>query len=360
MVRAGKENAMDLVRMGIIGAGRIADLNILGYLDHPRCHVAAVCDINADLARRRMAEWGAERYYTDYHQLLADPEIDAVEILSPHRLHHPMVIAAARAGKHVSVQKPMCVSLKEAREMTEACREAGVKFKLFENFVFYPPYRKAKELMEAGEIGEPLSITMKLGSAIGGWWVPLKTWLWRIDYHECGGGPAVYDDGFHKLSLARFYFGEIESVKAWVDFSMGVIDMPAVLSWRYRDSERIGVWEVNASPGMLGQGKYYTADERVEIMGEDGYLWITRCTGRLTEIPPLVLYKHGQSRVFDDMRDDWGDSFHDSGWNFIDSILADCDPFLTGEDGLALMRFWLAIERSYQEGREVRLMEVEE
>lgn len=349
---------MDKVRLGVIGGGRISDLNILGYLDHPRCEVAAVCDLDPKVARTRMQEWGADRWCTDYKELLSDPDIDAVEILSPHRLHHPMVVAAARAGKHVSVQKPMCIDLKEAEEMTRACREAGVKFKLFENFVFYPPYRKAKELMDAGEIGEPLSINIKLGSAVGGWWVPLKTWLWRIDYEECGGGPAVYDDGFHKMSIARWLLGDIVSVKAWIDFTMGMIDMPAMITWRYRDSDRLGVWEVNASPGMLGQGKYYTADERVEIMGDRGYLWITRCTARVSEIPPLYLYRDGESRVFDDMRDDWGDSFHDSGWNFIDSILEDRDPFLTGEDGQELMKFWLAIEKSYREGREVALEEV--
>ena len=94
---------MDRVRLGVIGGGRISDLNILGYLGHPRCEVVHVCDIDEDLARRRMMEWGASRWTSDYKELLADPEVNAVEILSPHRLHHPMVIEAARAGKHVSV-----------------------------------------------------------------------------------------------------------------------------------------------------------------------------------------------------------------------------------------------------------------
>ncbi len=349
---------MDQVRLGVIGGGRISDLNILGYLAHPQCKVVSVCDLNRDVAEQRMKEWGADRLVTDYQQLLADPEIDAVEILAPHRLHHPMVIAAAAAGKHVSVQKPMCVSLQEADHMIAACREAGVKLKVFENFVFYPPYVKAKQLIDEGAIGDPLSISIKLGGGLGGWWVPLKTWLWRLDYDECGGGPAVYDDGFHKLSISRYFFGEVESVKAWVDFTMGVIDMPAFISWRHRDRSRLGTWEVNNSPGMLSRGKYYTADERVEIMGTEGYIWVTRCTAQITEIPPLYLYRDGETRTFDDMRDDWGDSFHDSGWDFIDAILEDRDPFLTGEDGRALMQFWLAIERSFKEGREVRLEEV--
>ncbi len=349
---------MDVVRLGVIGGGRIADLNILGYLAHPGCEVVAVCDINPETAARRAKEWGARRHCGDYRDLLADPDIDAVEILSPHRCHHPMVIDAARAGKHVSVQKPMCVTLGEADEMISACRDAGVKFKVFENFVFYPPYCKAKELIEAGEIGDPLSIDIKLGNGVGGWRVPLKTWMWRLDYDECGGGAVIYDDGYHKLSIARYFMGDVVSVKAWIDMTFGVIDMPAIITWRHSTDNRLGVWEVNSSPGMLVNGKYYTADERVEILGTKGYIWVTRCTSRLMEIPPLILHRDGESRVFDDMRDDWADSFHDSGWDFVDCILNDRAPVLTGEDGRELMRFWLAIERSNREGREVGLSEV--
>jgi predicted dehydrogenase len=349
---------MDEVRLGIIGGGRVADLNILGYLDHPRCRVVAVCDLSEKVAHRRKEEWGADWYCTDYRELLASPEIDAVEILTPPRFHAPMVIEAARNRKHVSVQKPMCISLREADEMIQASRETGVKLKVFENAVFYPPYVKAKELIEAGAIGEPLSVNFKVGSGQGGWPVPLKTYLWNLDYKESGGGIQVYDDGFHRLSLARYLFGEIESTKAWIEFSLGVIDAPAMVTWSYRDSPVLGVWEINIAPAMLVKSKYYPADERVEILGTDGYIWVTRCTAQIMEVPPLILYRDGQSRAYDDMRDDWGDSFHDSGGHFIDCILEDRDPFLTGADGRALMQFWLAIERSYREGREVRLAEV--
>ncbi len=350
---------MEKVRLGIIGCGRISDLNVLGYLDHPCCRIMAVCDTDGDLSRSRKAQWSAEHCCTDYREIIESPDIDAVEILTPHRLHHQLVLEAARAGKHVSVQKPMSITLHEADEMIAACREAGVKLKVFENFVFYPPYRKAKEIMEDGGIGEPLSINLKLGNGIGGWWVPLKTWLWRLNREECGGGPAVYDDGYHKLSISRFFLGDIDSVKAWIDYTFGVIDMPSLISWRYKAGPRLGVWDINSSPGMLSQGRYYTADERVEITGTEGYLWITRCTSRLLEIPPLYHYRDGKSVAYDDMRDDWADSFHDSGWDFIDSILEDRDPVLTGEDGRFLMQFWLAIDRSCEEGREVRLEEIE-
>jgi predicted dehydrogenase len=76
------------------------------------------------------------------------------------------------------------------------------------------------------------------------------------------------------------------------------------------------------------------------------------------EIPPLLIYRNGQTSAIDDIRDDWGDSFHDSGWDFIDSILQNRTPILSGEEGRALMQFWLAIKRSYEEGREICLAEI--
>jgi len=341
----------------VIGGGKFGEMHLRAFTQMQRdgqAVLVALCDINEELAKKRKDQWGARRHCTDYLQILQADDIDAVEILSPHKLHHSMVIKAARAGKHVSVQKPMCISIPEGREMIQACKQAGVLFKIFENFVFYPPYRRAKELLEEGEIGEPLSINIKLGNGVGGWWVPLKTWLWRINWDECGGGPAIYDDGYHKMSIARFFLGDIESVKAWVDFIFGVIDSPALITWRHKQENRLGVWETNMSPHMQVNGRYYTADERVELVGTKGMIWVTRCTSRLMEIPPLIIYKDGRSTAFDDMRDDWADSFYDSGRDFIDCILEGRTPTLTGEDGLALMQFWKAIYNSYEKGIEVR------
>ncbi len=117
--------------------------------------------------------------YTDYGKLLADPEIDLVELLVPHHLHAPMTIAACRAGKHVSVQKPMALTVQEADAMIEAAQWAEVVLCVHENFVFYPPAVRAKEMIEAGEIGEPQMIRMHVstGTRQTSWKVPLSAWL---------------------------------------------------------------------------------------------------------------------------------------------------------------------------------------
>src|SRR3990170_5906953 len=138
---------MSGVRVGLVGRGRIADLHILGYRDNPRAKVVAVCDAVAETAERRAREWGVERWCTDYREMLADPALDALELLTPHHLHAEMTVAALEAGKHVSVQKPMALNLAEADAMIEAAERSGRSLRVFENYRFYPPYVRAKELL---------------------------------------------------------------------------------------------------------------------------------------------------------------------------------------------------------------------
>src|SRR3990172_3425786 len=113
------------LRVALVGCGRIADLQRLGYLDHPHAELAAVCDRDEARARRRAAEWGVPKVYTDLDRLLADPELDAVEILTPHHLHAEHAVAALEAGKHVSLQKPPTRTLEEIERGSAAPRRPG-------------------------------------------------------------------------------------------------------------------------------------------------------------------------------------------------------------------------------------------
>src|SRR6185295_2541755 len=134
---------MDRVRLGIIGTGNIAPLNVAGYLAHDRCDVVAVCDPRREKAARMAELWGVPKVYDSLDSILADDEIDAVEILTPTFMHRDHVIAAARAGKHISVQKPIANSVADAREMIAAVEAAGVIFRVSECALHYPPLMKA-------------------------------------------------------------------------------------------------------------------------------------------------------------------------------------------------------------------------
>ncbi len=182
----------------LVGCGRIATLNALGYKDNPDGRLYAVCDVDRARAEAFAKEYGAEKIYTDYQEVLRDPNIHAVDLLVPHHLHCRMVIDACAAKKHVSVQKPMALTVEECDRMIAAAREHGVKLKVFENFVFYPPYVKAKQLIDEGVIGEPITMRYKMnaGRQDLGWAVDPKTWGWRMAESTCGGGPVmVYRDG---------------------------------------------------------------------------------------------------------------------------------------------------------------------
>ncbi len=346
---------MEKLNIGIIGGGRISDMHAPGYARSSDARIFAVCDVRRETAERRAAEWGAERAYSDYHELLADPDIHAVEIIVPHHLHRNICVDACRAGKHVSVQKPMALSVSECNDMISAAREAGVKLKVFENFVFYPPYVKAKQLIDDGAIGEPLSIRIKLGGAgKGGWKVPFSAWLWRLNEETCGGGPNIFDDGYHKFSIAIYLLGAIERVNAWIDRSFGIIDAPAMVSWDYKDRRRIGYIDSTASPFMTCKSKYYSVDERVEIIGTEGVIHVARCTSTLLDEAPLFLYRNGRTEYFEDVRSDWLDSFIDSTHHFIAALRDDTDPMLTGERGREVLQFALAALRSAESGHTVR------
>ena len=112
----------------------------------------------------------------------------------------------------------MALTVAQADEMVEATRQAGVIFKVYENFIFYPPVQRAKALIDDGEIGDLLTIRIKSNSGISPneWDVPASALDWRYDPEECGGGPLVFDDGHHKFALGWHFMGMAEQVHAWI------------------------------------------------------------------------------------------------------------------------------------------------
>ncbi len=355
---------MTKLRVAFIGAGRIADLHALGYRDSADAKLYAVCDADAEVAARRAQEWGAKRHCTDYRELLADPKVDALEVLTPHHLHEEMSVAALAAGKHVSLQKPMARTLAEADAIAAAAAASDRVFRVFENYRYYPPYVRAKELLEQGAVGEPISLRMKVigGHPRYGWQVPVSSWAWRMDEGLSGGGPAMFDHGYHMFSLAMYFLGAVEEVFAWIEkteIALGVqIDSPAVVMWRHAQPRRFGTWETIDSVDMMVRSHYYSNDEWVEITGSRGLIWVNRCTGRMLEQPPLVVYRDGETRAVHDIETDWAASFVAGTLDFLKAVREGGRPQLTAEDGREVLRFALAAQRSAREGRPVRLAEM--
>lgn len=397
---------MERLRVGFIGVGGIARLHALGYQDNPQAELYALCDVDEGLLHQRAKEWGAPKAYPDYRALLADPHVDAVEVITPHHLHAPMGIAALEAGKHVSMQKPMAVTVAECDALIAAAQRSGKRFRVFENFRYYPPLVRAKELLDAGAIGEPLSIRLKVvqGSMGEGWQVPYSRWAWRFDPIQSGGGRVIFDYGYHLFSVAMWLLGAVEKVYAWITYRpirtelarrkvplvKGVdhvvrtgrdaadtreavvppgaeevpvpeewmLDSPAVAIWKYRNAEKYGSFEAITSYDILVRSKYTPEDEWVELTGSRGFIWVNGCTSMLLDRPPVVMHRDGVTTEFSDMDSDWAASFIAGVHDFTDAIIRDRQPPLTGAEGKVVLQFCRAVQLSAKEGREVRLEEI--
>lgn len=357
---------MDKINVCIVGCGRISTLNVQGYLENEDANVYAVCDVNARIAKDMAKKWGVDKVYTKYSDVLKDENIHAIELLTPHHLHCEMAIQAFKAGKHVSVQKPMAMNLDECDRMIDAAKKAGVVFKVCENYVHYPAFNKAKELLDAGEIGTPLSIRVKthIGNPNCGWSIRNRTQLWRMNEKTCGGGPLVFDDGFHKFSVAMYLMGDVDEVHSWIDKTPVVggifhVDAPAIISWKHKKQRCFGSMEIVYSDKMTMETDYYPCDDRVEISGTKGVIWVTRCTAKMLDLAPVILFKDKKITEFTDMDTDWAVSFKRSSHNFINAIKGTEEVNLSGERAREIMRFVLASMESSKINRSLTLDEYE-
>ncbi len=360
---------MTPIRVALVGCGRIATLHQMGYRQREDARIIAVCDTKKSRAQKAAQEWGVEKIYTDYNLLLQDPAIDLVELLVPHSLHESMTVQACKAGKHVSVQKPMAMNAAEADRMIAAAQQAGVVLRIYENFVFYPPYVRAKQMVEAGEIGEPQMIRIHVGTGKSQtqWKVPLDAWLWRFKDEKDSGGVLVYDHGYHLFSLAYYLMGPVARVYAWIDRSavdrftprrIAEVDAPATIMFQFKSPRRYGLLDFTHTPNMVMDSIYYSDDDRVEVIGEKGIIFINRCTARTVDLPELMLFKDGETRAIPVDRVEWHDSFIDCTRHLIDVLKNGGEPRLDGKTGKEVLQFTLAAQHSAHQGREVRPDEV--
>jgi predicted dehydrogenase len=187
------------VRWGILGCARISRRRLIPALRASRRGLLwAIASRDEATARAWAAEFGAVRSYGSYREVLADPEVDAVYIPLPNELHHPWVIAAADAGKHVLCEKPLARTGAEAREMVVHCRARRVA--LMEAFMWrhQPRTTEVRRLVAHGVVGELRLIRSSFSFPIG----PDD---WRLD--PVRGGGALWDVGCYGVNAARLFAG---------------------------------------------------------------------------------------------------------------------------------------------------------
>jgi predicted dehydrogenase len=349
---------MKKIRVGFAGLGRIADVHFPGYRDIPDAELCAVCDVDEATMLRRKKEWNVEKGFVRFEDMLRDPDIDAVEILTPTMLHEEMAVQALEAGKHVAVQKPMANTLKGADRMIAAANRAGRVLKVSDNYMFYPPIMRAKAMIRDGAIGKPTNIRIKLISGSGGWQVPPAAWEWRVRESREGRGLQTFDHGHHLWATAWFLLGEVERVAAWIDSIDGVVDSPAVIMWKYRDAVCYGMCEYCHEAELPIPSKYYANDEWIEVTGTRGIIVINRCTGAVKSGPSISFFD-GVWHDINMPEDDWIEGFKGSTRNFIGAILDREEQLLSAEEGRKILKFSIAVQKSNRLHREVYLDELD-
>jgi predicted dehydrogenase len=259
------------------------------------------------------------------------------------------------------MQKPFANTLAEADDMLAARDESGRYLRVMENFVHYAPLRELKRVVESGEIGDPAGFHMKMvATGVGGWEVPWSSYEWQFAQALHGRGILVFDDGWHKFSVAQWLFGPVAEVMAWIGRTEVVperivVDAPSTIMWTHTNGVR-GVFDITFAPDMYMKSDYYTNDERFEVTGREGFARVNRCTSLGLQQPALEIYRNGELRTYHALDDDWGSSFDTQSREFYRFLVHGGDEALwNGEQARGVLAFNLAAYDSAENNAPVRL-----
>ena len=254
---------MKKIRWGVIGAGGIADRRTIpGMMEAANAELVAVMEINMDLAEKCRAKWNCKRAYDNEAALLADPEIDAVYIASPVFLHAKQAMAAADAGKHILIEKPLAMTADEGQKVVDYCKAKGVKLAVGLMMRFGAYVQAMKKAIADGKIGKPVSAYAQFTC-----WYPDMPGNWRQSKKN-GGGGAMMDMGVHCIDLLQYILGSnAKQVAAFHD----------TLSFQYEveDSSTVLLRMENGAQCVV-QSNFNIPDDaakwRIEIFGDQGRL----------------------------------------------------------------------------------------
>jgi predicted dehydrogenase len=209
--RGWREMAREKIRVGIVGAGRIADfVHVPSLLLWPdACEVVAVASRTEEKARAFADRWGIPRVHPDWSSLLADRDVDAVVVCPPSGLTYTVAKAAIAAGKHLLCEKPLGLNFSEARELQTAAERSGRIHMVAFTFRFVPGLRYLKRLVSEGHFGAIRHFRLAFFTDL--MMDPATPIAWRNQRARAGGG-ILWDMGSHAIDFARYLLGEIAAV----------------------------------------------------------------------------------------------------------------------------------------------------
>jgi myo-inositol 2-dehydrogenase / D-chiro-inositol 1-dehydrogenase len=333
------------LNIGIIGAGRIGKLHTANLAYRvPDAAPLIIADIYLDVAKEVAARFGIPKAVDDYHEILTDPQIDAVAICSSTNTHAPIIIEAANAGKHIFCEKPIAHDLEKIDRALAAVERAGVKLQVGFNRRFDANFSRVRRAVATKEIGTPhlLHIISRDPSP-----PPLA-------YIKVSGG-IFLDMTIHDFDMARYLIGsEVKEVYT----AAGVMIDPAIGETGDLDTAVITLIFENGVIGTIDNSRQavYGYDQRVEILGSQGAI-------RTTNNYPNAAIVSGTDSVYRDLPlnffiERYTESYVIEMAAFVDAVLNDTTIPVTGLDGRIPVVMGLAARQSYDEHRPVRLEEI--
>jgi predicted dehydrogenase len=296
------------MRVGLCGLCEIGQHHLAAIRDCAGLELAAVCDLDRELAR---ASAGDAAAHTDFVAMLEREQLDALDICLPHSMHRTVALQALKAGCHVLLEKPLAIDITSSDAIVAAADAEGLGVAVSYNQLFYGPHRRLAELIETGRLGQLESLYARL-------WIGGRYGGWRTDPATVGGG-LLMDAGVHRIYMLRALGGPVAAVSATMDHP--------------REEESFSVTMEFAS-GVLGvvQGSYHgpegTFDDRLDAVGSDGLAAVSGCEaffeGDLSGVAPLRTRLDGV----------WADDPADGSWerSVRDSVQQSLLALAKGED----------------------------
>jgi len=333
---------------GVIGTGVWGETHLMTYSTHPHAKLVCICDLDEDLLKERAEQYGAESYTTDYHELLERDDVEAVSVVTPDFLHREIVLAAAKAGKHILLEKPMATTVEDCEAMIEATESAGVKFMVDFHNRWNPAMWDAKQALENGELGEPQMMTLRLNDTI---YVPTEMLSWA------GTSSVVWFLGSHSVDLVRWMFDDevkrVYSVARSRVLAERGVDTPDFFL-TILEMEGGGVAHVE-NCWIMSEAMPTVFDFKMELIGSEGTVFADCSSHRMVqkfspqgaEYADVAVRTHVQG-----LPNGFGVQ---SIRHFADCVIEDREPVVGGVDGLNVTKVLVAIHESAEAGQPVEI-----
>jgi len=325
----------DTLRFGVIGCGGISAAHLKAIAQIEGAEAVAAADVSEAALRERAETYGIPRRYTKWEDLVADESVDAVSICLPHRLHHPVAVAAAKNGKHALTEKPMCLSLAQCDEMIRAAEEKGVVLMVAQVLRRYPSHKLAKEWIEQGKIGRVTSVVRRrMSYAVGN----LETYSWA-DRPEAAGGWLLYGFGSHEYDALLWLLG----ARAETVCAVGARTLPA---WNdYDEISAVMRLTGGAAATMIQSLNSRDGAWDCAVVGTEGSLTVRAREVSLNgEVTPAPIPDGGP--------------FREQLQEFVDCVRTGQEPGPSGRNVRATIAVLEAVKLSLAQNRTVRVEEL--